>query len=117
MQQTNYAAATSQTETFTVTPAPVNISFSPSTWNAKTGTSVTFQAGITSWSAGPPDDNGSVSFYNGSTLLATVPVNSTGQASYTTSALPAGQDTITASYAGGLNYASGSSSVTITLSQ
>ena len=64
-QQTNYAAATAQTENFTVTPAPVNVSLTPSTWNAKSGTSVTFQAAVASWSAGPPDDNGSVSFYNG----------------------------------------------------
>jgi polygalacturonase/sugar lactone lactonase YvrE len=114
-QQTNYAAANSQTENFTVTPAPVDVSLTPSTWNAKTGTSVTFQATVTSWSAGPPNDNGSVSFYDGSTLLATVPVNSMGQASYATSSLPSGKDTITATYAGGVNYASGSSSVTITL--
>ncbi|HSY34752.1 MAG TPA: Ig-like domain repeat protein [Acidobacteriaceae bacterium] len=114
-QQTNYAAATLQAENFTVTPAPVNVSLTPSTWNAKSGTSVTFQAAVASWSAGPPDDNGSVSIYNGSTLLATVPVNSAGQASYITSTLPTGQDTITGTYGGGTNYASGSSSVTITL--
>jgi hypothetical protein len=114
-QQTNYAAAASQTENFTVTPAPVNVSLTPSTWYAKAGTSVTFEAAVASWSAGPPNDNGSISFYNGSTLLATVPVNASGQASYTTSSLPAGQDTITATYAGGANYASGSGSVTITL--
>jgi hypothetical protein len=116
-QQTNYAAAPSQTENFTVTAAPVNVSLTPSTWYAKAGTAVTFQAGVTSWSAGAPDNNGSVSFYKGSTLLATVPVNSTGQANYATSSLPAGSDTITATYAGGSNYASGSSSVTITLTE
>jgi hypothetical protein len=116
-QQNNYAGAASQTENFTVTPAPVNLSLTPSTWYAAAGTPVTFQATVASWSAGPPDGNGSVSFYNGSTLLATVPVNSTGQASYTTSTLPAGQDTITATYAGEANYASGSGSVTITLTR
>ena len=114
-QQTNYAAAASQTENFTVTPAPVNVSLTPSTWYTTAGTSITFQAAVASYSAGPPDGNGSVSFYNGSTLLATVPVNATGQASYTTSSLPAGSDKITASYAGGANYASGSTSVTITI--
>jgi Glycosyl hydrolases family 28/Bacterial Ig-like domain (group 3) len=114
-QQTNYAAATSQTENFTVTSAPVNVALTPSTWYATQGTSITFQAAITSWSAGAPDDNGSVSFYKGSMLLATVPVNASGQASYTTSSLPNGTDTITATYAGGTNYASGSNSVTITI--
>jgi Glycosyl hydrolases family 28/Bacterial Ig-like domain (group 3)/MBG domain (YGX type) len=114
-QQTNYAAATPQTENFTVTPAPVTVSLTPSTWYAKAGTSVTFSAAVASWSAGAPNDNGSVSFYLGSTLLATVPVNASGQASYTTATLPAGSDTITATYAGGTNYGTGSASVTITL--
>jgi hypothetical protein len=114
-QQTNYAAATPQTENFTVTPTPVQVSLTPSTWYATVGTSIIFKASVTSSSAGPPDDNGAVSFYDGSTLLATVPVNSSGQASDTTSSLPSGSQTITATYAGGNNYVSGSSSVTITL--
>ncbi|MGA7340986.1 MAG: Ig-like domain repeat protein [Terracidiphilus sp.] len=114
-QQTNYAAAPTQTENFTVTPAPVNVSLTPSTWYTKAGTSITFSAAVSSWSAAPPNGNGAVSFYLGSTLLAAIPVNSSGRASYTTSSLPAGSDTITANYAGGTNYASGSASVTITL--
>jgi polygalacturonase/sugar lactone lactonase YvrE len=114
-QQTNYAAAASQTENFTVTPAPVTVSLTPSARHAIAGTPVTFQVAVTSFSAGPPDDNGSVSFLNGSTLLATLPVNASGQASYTTSSLPVGNDTIRATFAGGTNYASGSASVTITI--
>ena len=116
-QQTNYAAAAPQTESFTVTPAPVNVSLTPSTYYTTVGTRVTFSASVASWSAGPPSNNGAVSFYDGSTLLATVPVNGTGQASYATSTLPAGRQTITATYAGGANYASGSASATITLVQ
>ncbi|MGA9667657.1 MAG: Ig-like domain repeat protein [Terracidiphilus sp.] len=116
-QQTNYAAAISQTETFTVTSAPVNVALTPSTWYSKAGTSITFQAAVSSWSAGPPNANGAVSFYDGGTLLSAVPVNVSGQASYTTSSLSAGAQTVTATYAGGINYASGSSSVNITLTQ
>jgi streptogramin lyase len=116
-QQGNYAAAATQTETFTVTPAPVIVALSPSTWYAKTGTSITFSASVSSWSAGAPSNNGTVSFYDGSTLLAATPVNGSGQASYSTSALSAGSHTITATYAGGTNYASGSTKVTITLVQ
>ena len=114
-QQTNYAAATSQAETFTVTPAPVNVSLTPSNWSAKAGTSLTFQAAVSSWSAGAPNANGAVSFYDGATLLSTVPVNAGGQASFTIASLSAGNHTITATYAGGTNYASGTGSVTITL--
>jgi sugar lactone lactonase YvrE len=114
-QQTNYAAATSQTETFTVTPAPVNVSLTPSSWYTKAGTSLTFQAAVSSSSAGAPNANGAVSFYDGATLLSAVPVNASGQASFTTASLSAATHTITATYAGGTNYASGSVSVTITL--
>ena len=114
-QQTNYAGAAPQTENFTVTSAPVNVSLAPSTYYTTVGSSVTFAVSVTSWSAGPPNANGAVSFYDGSTLLATVPVDGSGHASYTTSSLPAGKQTITATYAGGVNYASGSSSATITV--
>jgi hypothetical protein len=114
-QQSNYATAIPQTETFTVTPAPVNVALTPSSWYASAGSNVTFQVAVTSWSAGAPNANGAVSFYDGSNLLSTVEVNSSGQASYSTSTLPAGAQTITAAYASGTNYASGSSSVTITL--
>lgn len=116
-QQTDYAAATPQTETFAVTPAPVNIALTPSNWYANVETSITFQAAISSWSAGPPNANGSVSFYNGSTLLGTVPVNAAGQASYTTSSLAVGSHAITATYAAMSNYASGSTNITITVAQ
>ena len=116
-QQTNYAAATPKTENFTVTPAPVNVALTPSTYYTKAGSNVTFSVSVTSWSAGPPNDNGAISFYDGSTLLATVPVNSSGKASYSTTTLPVGRQTITAAYAGGTNYASGSSSATITIVQ
>jgi len=114
-QQTNYAAAPSQTETFTVTPAPVIVSLTPSSWFTTAGTSLTFQAAVFSWSAGAPNATGAVSFYDGTKLLSTKPVNSSGQASYTTATLSAGIHNITATYAGGTNYASGSTSVIITL--
>jgi sugar lactone lactonase YvrE len=114
-QQTNYAAATPQSETFMVTSAPVNVSLTPSSWFAKAGTTLTFQAAVSSWSAGAPNANGEVSFFDGATVLSLIPVNASGQASITTASLPAGTHTITATYAEGTNYASGTASVTITL--
>jgi streptogramin lyase len=116
-QQGNFGAAGPQTESFTVTPAAVNISLTPSSWYATVGTSITFQASVSSSSAGAPNANGTVSFYDGGNLLATVPVNSSGQASYMTTSLPIGSQTILASYAGGTNYVSGSTSVNITLAK
>ena len=46
---------------------------------------------------------GSVSFYNGSTLLGTGTVNASGVATLTTSSLPAGTDSLTAAYSGNTN--------------
>jgi hypothetical protein len=114
-QQTNYAAAGPITRDFTVTLAPVNVNLTmtPSRRTVEAGTSVTFQANVTSWSVGPPNATGSVSFYDGSNLLATVPVNPSGKADYATASLTIGYHTITATYSGSANYAPGSSSVTI----
>jgi hypothetical protein len=116
-QQGNFAAANPVTENFMVPPAPVNVQLTPSTYYTAVGSNVTFTATISSWSAGAPNDNGAVSFYDGSTLLATVPVNASGKASYSTTTLAIGTQSITATYAGGANYASGSSSATITIAK
>ena len=47
-QQTNYAAATPQTEYFTVTGAPVNVALTPSTWYTSALTNISFVAAVTS---------------------------------------------------------------------
>jgi len=55
---------------------------------------------------------GNVSFADGSTLLATVPLAG-GAASYTTAALSLGTHTITATYAGDADTAPATSSITL----
>jgi hypothetical protein len=52
-----------------------------------------------------------VNFYNGSTLLGTGTLNSSGVATYTTSTLPVGTLTITATYQATVNYATSSGTV------
>jgi sugar lactone lactonase YvrE len=116
-QQTNYAAAGPITENFTVSPAAVYVQLTPSSWYTSASAGISFTATVNSSSAGAPNNNGSVAFLDGNTLLANVPVNSSGQASYSTKTLAAGPHTITATYSGGTNYASGSSSVSITLTK
>jgi sugar lactone lactonase YvrE len=116
-QQTNYAAAGPITENFTVSPAAVYVQLTPSSWYTSASAGISFTATVNSSSAGAPNSNGSVAFLDGSTPLATVPVDSNGQASYSTKALAAGPHTITATYSGGTNYASGSSSISITLTK
>ncbi len=99
-QQTNYAAASAPTQSFTVTPAPVVVALTPSSYYTSASGGVSFAASVSSYSAGAPNAIGAVSFYDGSNLLATVPVNASGQASYTTKSLSTGSQTITASYSG-----------------
>jgi Bacterial Ig-like domain (group 3) len=116
--QTNYAAATPVNESFTVTAAPVIIQLTPSTWYL-TGGNLTLTASIQSWSAGPPNQIGNVAFYDGSRLIATVPVNASGIAATTVAAstLSNGGHTILANYSGGTNYSAGSSSIAITVAR
>lgn len=116
-QQTNYAAAGPITENFTVAPAAVYVQLTPSSWYTSASAGVSFAATVDSSSAGAPSSNGSVAFSDGGTLLATVPVNANGQASYSSTTLAAGPHTITATYSGGANYASGSGSASITLTK
>lgn len=113
-QQTNFGGA-SQGESFSVGLAPVNVSLAPSAWYAQVGTSLTLSASVASWSAGPPDSNGTITFSDGSTSLGTVAVNSSGQATFTTANLGSGKHSITAAYSGTANYAEGASTATITV--
>ncbi len=62
------------------------------------GSSVTFTANVTPVPTGAT--YGTFGFYIGGTLLGSVPANANGAASYSTTALPAGSDAITAIYSG-----------------
>ncbi|HEX4426895.1 MAG TPA: Ig-like domain repeat protein [Terriglobales bacterium] len=67
------------------------------------GESVTLTATITPTPTGTPF--GTVSFYNGSTLLNTATVNSSGVATFATTSLPPGADNIKATYSGNIDFA------------
>lgn len=112
--QTNYAAAGPQIANFSVTPAPVQIQFTPSSWYL-TGGTLKLTATVQSWSAGPPNATGQVTFTMGATVLGSAPVNAAGVASISIPAasLPNGNRTLTATYGGGVNYGTGSSSITV----
>ena len=65
------------------------------------GSSVTLTATVAGSGLLP---TGTVTFYNGSAQLGTGQLNSSGVATFATSALPVGSDSITASYGGDANY-------------
>ena len=85
--------AGSQT-TFTMSPNPSTI-----------GQAVTLTATVVSLSPGATvSPTGTVQFFNGATSLGTVPVNSAGVATRTTTAMPLGTPSITATYSGDTNF-------------
>ena len=87
------------------TSTTVTSSLNPST----TGTSVTFTATVTSATAGTI--TGNVTFLVGANTLGTSPIGAAGVATFATSTLTAGQNFITAQYAGDTNFAGSTSPV------
>ncbi len=95
-------AVTINNGTLTVTQAASTTTLTSSTANANLNASVTFTAAITSSTTGTP--TGTVEFLSGSTMLGTSPLNNQGVATYSTTVLAAGANTINAVYAGNQNY-------------
>ena len=99
--------------TLTVSPAATATTLKANTGVLLPGQSVTLSAQVTSAATGTP--TGSVSFYDGKSLLSTVAL-SAGAASYSTSSLASGvTHTLTASYSGDANFASSNSSSAATV--
>src|SRR3989441_933927 len=79
----------------TATTTTLNSSLNPS----YVGQSVTFTAAVS-----PSGASGTVTFYDGTTILGTGSLNSSGQVTFSTSTFPAGPHSITASYNGNTNF-------------
>jgi hypothetical protein len=99
-------SATSLTQT--VNPPAATTTLTSSLNPAALGQAITFTAAVTGNGATP---TGTVTFTDGSTMLATVNVDANGNAAYTTSALALGSHNITATYNGDSNYGSSSASL------
>jgi sugar lactone lactonase YvrE len=97
---TSTYASTTASASFTVAKATPVLALTSSGAAVAVGSSVTFTANVTS-SAGTP--TGSVSFYDGTTLLGTGTL-AAGVATYTTLNLPVGALSITAVYSGDSNF-------------
>jgi len=74
---------------------------------ATAGESVTLTATVSPAPTG--SSLGTVSFYNGATLLGSGTLNSSGVATFSTTSLPAGSDSLTAAYSGNLLFAASTS--------
>lgn len=77
------------------------------------GSSVTFTATVTGPSGDATVPTGSVTFMDGSTTLGTGPLSSSGVATYSTTALPTGSDSITAVYPGDGNFLGSTSAAVV----
>ena len=94
----DYAAALSDPVTFAIAPATATIALSSSSDSLVYSQAVTFVATVTSGGGTP---GGTVTFADGTTPLATVPLDDSGQAALTISTLSLGSHAITATYNGG----------------
>ena len=96
----------------TINLAPTSTTLATSGAVAQFAAPITLTATVTGVSASPP--TGNVNFMDGTTVLATLPLNAFGVAVYVNSSLTAGTHTITAAYRGDANYAGSISTQIIT---
>ena len=94
-----YTASTCQSCLTVTAPTVTTLTNTPDPSNY--GQSITFTATVSNGTPAPP--TGAVKLVLGSTTLGTGTLNSSGVATFATSALPAGTDEITASYGGDAN--------------
>lgn len=90
-----------------------NVALTSSLNPSQVGQAVTFTATVTGETGSQGTPTGTVQFFDGATLLGTATLDSNGQATLTTSALPAGARTITAVYSGDADYNGSTSPVLI----
>ena len=106
----NYATVTVVPGTLAITPLATVTTVTTSASPISQGASVTFTATVT-YGVSASVTAATVNFYNGTTLLCASTLNSSGVATCTTSTLPVGTLTITATYQATLDFASSSGTV------
>jgi len=109
----NYNNSTSTGVSHTVNKANTGAALISSLNPSTVGQSVTFTAtvSVTSPGTGLPASGETVTFKDGSTTLGTGATNASGVATYSTTALAQGSQSITAVYAGDSNYNTSTSSI------
>ncbi len=112
----SFAASTSAAVPVAVQAATTTTALTSSAATITVGSTVTFTATVTATPAGSGTPSGSVTFQSGTATLGTATLNTSGVATFTTNALPAGNASITASYGGDADFAaSKSTAVPITV--
>ena len=109
-QGRNNYAGSSGTTTETVSQDSTNTTLSASPSSSLAGNPVTFTATVAPASPGAGTPTGTVTYEYGATVLCTETMSSGQVPSCTTSSLPTGVDTVTASYSGDGNFVASSGS-------
>jgi hypothetical protein len=111
--QGNYAAAAPLTRTVTTAQGSTELQVAPSSSSPASGATVTLSGTVNTPNSGVP--TGSVTFYDGSTMLGTSAIASNGSISYNVTGILKGTHSYSAKYAGTSNYtAAASSAVSVT---
>jgi trimeric autotransporter adhesin len=108
----NYTTSTSPATTVTISAISTTTTVNYSPALPVVGQQVTLTATITPGSAFSPLPTGTVDFFNGSTLLGSATV-SNDVATFNTTALVVGNNSVTAQYLGDANYAGSTSAVNL----
>jgi len=118
----NYSGSTAAAISITITPPPqtaTTTTLAASATSVAQGASVVFTATVAPVS-GNGTPTGTVSFLDGTTAMGTATLNSAGVATYSTSSLPVGSNSVTATYQSNSNFAASTSSpvsVTVAVTQ
>jgi hypothetical protein len=108
---TNFTTSTSASITETVNPAPTATTLISSQNPVAPNTPVTFTATVAPKAPGAGTPTGTVSFYDGTTLLGTVTLNGSGQATWTATWPTTGTHSIKAIYSGDDDFVTSTSAV------
>lgn len=111
---TNYSGSTSSAVTLVVNAQPVaaatTTKLGTSAATVNMGQNVTFTATVAGPTGSTSVPTGTVTFLDGTSMLGTGPLNGSGVATYSSSALSVGTHSITAQYSGDTNFAPSTSS-------
>ena len=98
----NYAVAVTPASRLNIAKAQSLATLANLTSNASLGVPVTLTAQVASATSGVP--TGSITLMDGATVMAVAPLSAAGVATFTTSTLALGTDTLSATYAGDSNF-------------
>ena len=105
----SFASSTAPAITMIISQASTTTSVTVVPNPSTQGTAVTLTATVVAVSPGTGTPTGTVEFLNGTTELGTATLNSDGVATFSTSALPQGSNSITALYEGDTNFTTSTS--------